>query len=204
MLTSKSRVQDQSSRSDDDSRARLVARVAVLTALIVVLTLVPGIYLFGGAVPITLQTLAVTLAATLLGPRHGVAAVLTYLALIAVGLPVASGFRGGLGVFAGPTGGFLVGFVPMVLVVGWLARLALRSTHPVMRVAGLWAAGVVGIPVLYAVGVPWLSQVANLPLGTAMATMMPFVVGDAGKAGVAAFVTAGALRALPGVVDRWT
>src|SRR5699024_7459936 len=184
-----------------DSIVRDTARIAVLAALIAALTLVPGLYLLGGAVPITLQTLAVTLTGVLLGPRRGLLAVLTYLAMVAVGLPVASGFRGGLGVLAGPTGGFLLGFIPMGLVVGGLSAWALRRLRGrVGLTVGLLGAGLAGIPALYLVGLPWLALVLGVPLSTAGTMMAPFLVGDVAKAVVAAVVTAAVARALPGLV----
>lgn len=183
-----------------DSGVRDSARVAVLAGLIVALTLVPGLYLFSGAVPVTLQTLAVMLAGVLLGARLGLYAVLTYLAMVAVGLPVASGLKGGLGVMAGPTGGFLVGFVPMVVVVGLLAALTVRRLRGVGLTAGLFLAGLAGIPALYAVGVPWLAVVAGVSLSEAGLMMAPFLVGDVLKAAVGAVVSAAVVRALPGLV----
>ena len=191
---------DRGSAAERDGVVRDMARIAVLAALIAALTLVPGLYLFGGAVPVTLQTLAVTLAGVLLGARRGLLAVLTYLAMVVVGLPVASGFRGGLGVLAGPTGGFLVGFVPMVLVVGALAVLALRRLRGAALTVGLFGAALAGIPALYLVGIPWLAVVLGVPLTTAGMMMAPFLVGDVLKAFVAAVITAAVARALPGLV----
>lgn len=66
-----------------DNRARDMAQVAVFAALIAALTLVPGVPLIGSSVPFTLQTLGVTLAGAVLGPRKGALAVLVYLAMIA-------------------------------------------------------------------------------------------------------------------------
>ncbi len=187
----------------EDSAVRDAARVAVFAALIVAFTLVPGIYLFAGTVPLTMQTLGVTLAATVLGPRRGVLAVLVYLALIAVGLPVASGFAGGLGVFAGPTGGYLVGFVPAALVIGWLAQRALWYLRGPRLTLGLAMAALAGIPVVYAVGIPWLMLTTGLPLDTAvMSGLVIFLPGDVLKAVLAAGVTAGVARALPGALGR--
>lgn len=185
---------------ESDGAVRDVARVAVFAALIAALTLAPGLYLFGGAVPVTLQTLAVSVAGALLGPRRGLYAVLTYLVMIAVGVPVASGFRGGFGVLAGPTGGFLVGFIPMVLAVGALALLSVRRLRGGALTIGLFGAALVGIPVLYAVGIPWLSAATGMSLTAAATSMAPFLVGDVLKAGAAAVVAAGVIRALPGVV----
>lgn len=185
-----------------DAAVRDSARVAVFAALIVTLTLVPGLYLLGGSVPVTLQTLGVTLAAAVLGPWRGTAAVLAYLALVAIGLPVASGFKGGLAVFTGPTGGFLVGFVPMAIVVGLLARWALRRVRRAGLPIALFAAAVAGLPVLYAVGVPWLAEVTGMSARDAVVNgMWIFLPGDLVKAAVAAAVTATVVRALPGVVD---
>lgn len=184
-----------------DTAVRDSARVAVFAALIVTLTLVPGLYLLGGAVPVTLQTLGVTLAAAVLGPWRGSAAVLTYLALIAVGLPVASGLRGGLAVFTGPTGGFLLGFVPMAVVVGLLGHWAIRRVRGAALPFALFGAAVAGLPVLYAVGVPWLAAVTGMATREALVNgMWVFLPGDLAKAAVAAAVTATVVRALPGVV----
>ncbi len=186
-----------------DSAVRDSARVAVFAALIVALAIVPGLYLLGGSVPVTLQTLGVALAAAILGPWRGAAAVLVYLALIAIGLPVASGLKGGLGLFAGPTGGFLVWFVPMAIVVGLLARWALRRVHGARLPLALFGAAAVGIPVLYAVRVPWFAQVAGMSVGQAMSTVMwAFIPGDLVKAAVAGAVTAAVVRALPDVVGH--
>lgn len=184
-----------------DAALRDSARIAVFAALIVALTLAPGLYLLGGQVPVTLQTLGVALAATVLGPWRGAAAVLVYLALVAIGLPVASGFRGGLGVFAGPTGGFLLGFVPMAVVIGLLARIAIRRLRATWLSVGLFGAGLAGLPIVYAIGVPWLAVSLDLPAGTAMTTgMWVFLPGDLVKTAIAAGVTAAVVRALPGVV----
>ena len=75
-----------------------------------------------GPVPFTMQTMAVVTVAALLGPWQGAAAVLVYLLLGAVGVPVFSGFRGGVQALVGPTGGYLVGFLFTALLTGWIAR----------------------------------------------------------------------------------
>lgn len=183
-----------------ESTVRTGAQVAVFAALIAALAVVPGLLVFGGTVPVTLQTLGVTLAALALGPWAGAGAVLIYLALIAIGLPVASGGAGGLGVLTGPTGGYLVGFVLGAVVIGALARLAMRRGG---RMVGLWlfVAGLAGLPVFYAVGVPWLKFATGMPwdkawqLGAAV-----FVPGDLLKAALAAVIIAAVARALPGTL----
>lgn len=189
---------DHADRSE--STVRTGAQVAVFAALIAALAVVPGLLIFGGSVPVTLQTLGVTLAALALGPWAGAAAVLVYLALIAVGLPVASGGAGGLGVLTGPTGGYLVGFVLGAVVIGALARLAMRRGG---RMVGLWlfVAGLAGLPVFYAVGVPWLKFATGMPWGSAWQLgAAVFVPGDLLKAGLAAVIIAAVARALPGTL----
>lgn len=181
-----------------DHRARDMAQVAVFAALIAALTLVPGVPLIGSSVPFTLQTLGVTLAGAVLGPRKGALAVLVYLAMIAVGLPVASGYKGGLGVLTGPTGGYLVGFVLAAAVVGFLSRLVLRRAQGAKATGGLLLACLAGIPVVYAVGVPWLAAFAGMPFSRALQVgALVFLIGDVIKAAIAAVVTSAVARALP-------
>ena len=73
-------------------------------------------------VPLSLAVFVVYLAAVLLGAKQSVWCVVIYLLLGTVGLPVFSGFSGGIGVLLGPTGGYLIGYVPCALLVGWLGK----------------------------------------------------------------------------------
>jgi biotin transport system substrate-specific component len=91
------------------------ARIAVFAAIIAVLGL-------PGAVPITAQTLGVMLAGVILGPWRGAAAVVVFEVLVAVGLPLLSGGRGGLGVFVGPSVGYLIGWIIGAFVIGLIVR----------------------------------------------------------------------------------
>src|SRR5699024_7681850 len=110
---------------DDTTQRRFAARdlaqVAVFAALIIVLGF-PGQFTVGSAgVPITLQTLGVMLAGAILGWRKGVASVLVVIVL-SLGLPILAGWRTGLSSLAGPTAGFLIGWIPAVLVIGALTQ----------------------------------------------------------------------------------
>jgi biotin transport system substrate-specific component len=127
--------------------------------------------------------------------------VLLYLLLAAIGLPVLPGGRGGLGVFAGPTGGFLVGMFFGAAVTGWLAwRLARGARSAWVAVTGHIVACVAGgIVVVYAVGVPWLAAITGMAPGKAMLAMAVFVPGDAVKAIVAAVVAYRVHRVWPAV-----
>ena len=102
----------------------------------------------------TLQTLGVMLAGAILGSRKGTLAVTVYVALGLVGLPILAGGAAGLGVLAGPTGGFLIGFIPGAFVTGWIVeRFAPKIPFWALLVATL----VGGVLVVYLVGIPWFA-----------------------------------------------
>ena len=84
-----------------------------------------------GPVPFTLQTFAVFTALLLLGTRDGLISITVYLLLGAVGVPVFSGFSGGIGHLLGPTGGYLIGFIVMGFVFGIVRHLI---KHPLDKV----------------------------------------------------------------------
>lgn len=141
-------------------------------------------------VPLTMQTLAVLLVGGLLGPRLGVSAVAGYLSLGLLGAPVFHGGLGGLAIVAGPTGGYLLGFLPAALLMGWVAG---RARGAKLRDLALLAAGaLVAGAAIYAVGVPWLALFTGGSLGRAAAVgAAPFLLGDLLKTAVAI----GAIRA---------
>lgn len=177
--------------------ARDLAQVAVFAALIAALGL-PGAITVGiSGVPITLQTLGVILAGAILGARKGAAAVLVLLALVALGLPLLSGGRGGLGVFAGPTVGYLVGWVVGAAVIGAATRLIVPR-YPLW--AGLAINAIGGIVVIYVVGVLGLLLRTDLGVGAAIASTGAYIPGDLLKVVVATVVAKGVHRAYPGLI----
>ncbi|ANC30757.1 biotin transporter BioY [Isoptericola dokdonensis] len=169
------------------------ARIATFAALIAVLGMPGPLALFGNAVPITFQTLGVMLAGAVLGARRGALAVLTLLALVAAGLPLLAGGRGGLGVFAGPSAGYLAGFVVGAFVVGLLVQRLRRVTF-----GGVLAASLVGgVAVVYAIGIPVQALVTGVPLGETALLSVMFLPGDVLKALACAGITVGVARAYP-------
>ncbi|MFC4944617.1 biotin transporter BioY [Pseudonocardia sp. GCM10023141] len=179
------------------SRAALpaaeLARTVVFAAFIGVLGIFPGVYVGGSAVPIVLQNMGPLLTGGILGARRGVAAVVLFLALTAIGLPLLSGGRGGIGAFIGPSGGFILGWILSALVVGLIVA-RVRPKLPMLLVATL-----AGILVDYAIGIPWLGVYTG-DLGAAAVSSLVFVPGDIAKAVVAALVAAVVHRALPGTL----
>jgi biotin transport system substrate-specific component len=125
-------------------------------------------------VPITLQTLFLGLAGTLLGARLGALSQVVYLFLGILGLPVFAGGKAGLGVLFGPTGGYLIGFVAAAFVIGKLAALKARPGF-----AWLCLSLLAGAAVVYALGVLQLSLVARLsPVKAMVVGILPFLPGD--------------------------
>ena len=167
--------------------------IGLFAAFIVVLGLMPSIPALIPGVPITLQSLGVMLAGALIGPKRGALACLVVIALVALGLPVLSGGRGGLGVFAGPTVGFLIGWVPAAAVTGYLAiALDPIGGNKVRRFAGIVVATIVGgIVVDYALGIGGLVLVSGVDATKALFGSLVFVPGDVIKAVVVSLVTVG-------------
>jgi len=145
--------------------------------------------------PVTLAVFFALLGGLLLGPYWGIAATGLYLGLGAVGLPVFANGAGGAGQFAGPTGGFLVGYAAAAFVAGLIADR--RNWSFWRAVAGALA----GVAVLYAQGLPWFRAVLDarpdrdVSMLAAFTIMAPYLVGDLIKA-VAAAALVKALKPL--------
>jgi biotin transport system substrate-specific component len=183
--------------------AQAVSLVAVFTALLVAAAVVPGIPVGGLGVPITLQTLAVMLTGLVLGPVRAGLAVLLYLLLGFVGLPVFSRGQSGLQVLSGPTAGYLVSFLLAALVVGLAARLVLRRTRRTLWVPLLVTASfVTTVAVVHALGVVGMMVNLRLPLQAAITADLPFLPGDLLKDVVAVVAAVAVHRAFPDVLVR--
>jgi len=179
--------------------ARDLALVASFAALIAVLGLPGSIHLFGNAVPITLQTLGVMLAGSILGWKRGALSVLVVLALVAAGLPLLSGGRGGFGVFAGPTAGYLVGFVLGAAVTGALVQRRLPA-YPLWWGAVANVAG--GMGAVYLVGIPVQAAVLGTSgLVATAASAVVFLPGDVIKVVIATAVASAVHRGYPGITQ---
>ena len=139
-------------------------------------------------VPITLQVLAVLLAGLVLGARGGAASQLTYLGMIAVGLPFTASGLAGPAAFFSPTAGYLLAFVPAAFVVGALARPGWRTA----------LAALAGIAVIYVGGASWLAVWLGGDWAKAWTLgVAPFIAADLAKA-VLAVAAAGVVRRVLG------
>jgi biotin transport system substrate-specific component len=170
--------------------------IAVFAALVASFSLLPGVPL-GSGVPITLQTLAVMLAGIILGPTRGAAAVALFLAAGLAGLPVFSGFTGGLGVLAAPSAGYLLAFVPAAFTVGLLSRLALRRSRRA-RFALLFASAMAASFIfVHPMGIAGLMLNAKLDFSAALAADIAFWPGDVLKNLLASAVGVSVFTAFP-------
>ncbi|MEF2978998.1 biotin transporter BioY [Subtercola sp. YIM 133946] len=170
-----------------------IARIAVFAAITAVLGL-PGGFAVFGSVPITAQTLGVMLAGAVLGAWRGALSMLVFLALVALGLPLLAGGHGGIGVFAGPTAGYLVGWVVGAFVVGAIVHAGRRRLTWLRTSVGVVVGGIL---VVYAIGVPVSAFVLRLPLGQTILQSLVFVPGDLVKAVIAVVITMTLVRAYP-------
>jgi biotin transport system substrate-specific component len=174
-----------------------IARIAVFAGIVAVLGL-PGGISVAGSVPITAQTLGVMLAGAILGPLRGALSMITFLALVALGLPLLSGGRGGLGVFVGPSAGYLAGWVAGAFVIGAIVRSGRRLTW-VRTVLGLVVGGILTV---YAFGIPLQALVTRLPVGAVALQSAVFLPGDVTKVVIAAVITMALVRAYPRAFRR--
>jgi biotin transport system substrate-specific component len=174
---------------------RDLAYIATFAAIVAALGLVPPVTLPVIAVPVTAQSLGVMLAGAVLGARRAFWSLLLFVALVALGLPLLAGGRGGLGVFVGPSAGFVIGFPFAAYAVGWFTeRLCPDGTYRLGR--GIVAALLGGVGVLYVFGAAGFMIVTRLsPL-----PVLIFIPGDIVKAVLAALVARGVHAAYPGLL----
>jgi|1186.fasta_scaffold435063_1 biotin transport system substrate-specific component len=175
-------------------KTRDLAYVALFAAIVAVLGLLPAVPVPGIPVPITAQTLGVMLAGSVLGARRGGLALLVFLAVVAIGLPVLSGGRGGLSVFVGPSAGFLFSWPIAAFVIGLLTQMWWRRFNLAWALIGNLVGGVL---VIYSVGIPFISVYSDIPLSAAFTGSLAFLPGDVVKAVAASLVAVAVRRAYP-------
>ena len=162
-------------------RTRDMAYIALFAVLMAVCSWIS----IPTVVPFTLQTFAVFLAVGVLGGKRGTLAVLVYILLGAVGVPVFAGFQGGLGILLGTTGGYIIGFLFTALLM-WLMEALLGKKLWVLAVSM-----VLGLIVCYAFGTAWFMVVyartsGAVGLGTALGwCVIPFIIPDLVKIALA-------------------
>ena len=176
--------------SHDSSKQFLTVKDMSLTAMFAVLMAVCSWISIPTAVPFTLQTFAVFCAVSMLGGKRGFFAILVYMLLGAVGIPVFSGFKSGLGVLLGTTGGYLVGFLIIPLLC--LLTEKIISENVIVQVISM----IVGLALCYAFGTAWFIKVytdtkGEMTIANALKfCVFPFVIWDLAKLALAVAMSA--------------
>ena len=178
--------QNETSSTVAVDNQKIRTKQMVLIALMTAVTCVLGplsIPLPFSPVPISLTNFAIFLAIFVLGMKNGTISFIIYLLLGAVGVPVFSSFRGGFQVLAGPTGGYLIGFIFLALIMGFALDHFDRKLVP--TIIGM----IIGMAVCYAFGTVWLAKLLSLSFKEGlMMGVIPYLPGDAAKIIIAAIV----------------
>lgn len=175
-----------------DSRPLAIRVLAILVGTII-LTLSSYVEVPMVPVPMTMQTLAVTLVGALYGWRLGGITIVAWLAEAAVGMPVLAGGAGGAAHFLGYTGGYLLAFPVVGALVGWLAERGWNGNRPVLA----FVAALLGNLVCLAIGGTWLAVMIGTEAAWASG-VAPFVLGGVLKSVLAAAILAALARGLSG------
>lgn len=171
------------------ARKRISVYDLVIVALFAALIAVCAWITIPGAVPFTLQTMGVFLAVGLLGGKRGTAAVLVYILLGAVGMPVFSGFSGGVGRLLGTTGGYIIGFLVAALAM-WAMEAIFGRAKWVLPVSML-----LGLLLCYAFGTAWFLVLYTQTKGAISVAsvlsmcVVPFIIPDLLKIALALLLT---------------
>jgi biotin transport system substrate-specific component len=171
--------------------------VSMFATIMGVLGMMPPIFTGISPVPITLQSLGVMLAGSVLGARFGAkyAALsqILFLLLVVAGLPLLSGGRGGIGVLVGPSAGYLIGYVAGAFVIGWFAYRLKEGKFFKLLLINLFG----GIFVVYLFGIPVQALMMNISLVEGMVTSLVFLPGDVTKVVVASIIAVKLLNTVP-------
>ncbi|SIS43747.1 biotin transporter BioY [Salimicrobium flavidum] len=171
--------------------------VSMFAAIMGALGLMPPVPLGFSPVPITLQTLGVMLAGSVLGanlgPKYASLSQVLFLLLVAAGAPLLSGGRGGVGVFFTPSAGFLIGWIAGAFVIGFLAYRMKNASIWKMLAANM--AG--GIFIIYLFGVPVQSMIMQITLSEAALLSLTYLPGDVIKVVVASYVAVKLYNVVP-------
>ena len=160
--------------------ARQLTLIGVMSAVLCVLG---PLSLPVGLVPVSLTNLAIYFTIYVLGRKRGTISYMVYLLIGLIGLPVFSGFSGGFPKLAGPTGGYLIGFIFMAFISGIFIDKFSNKIY--ICFFGM----VIGTIVTYLFGTAWLAYVAHMTFNKAFAIgVLPFIIGDLIKIIIAALI----------------
>ncbi|MFT7819714.1 biotin transporter BioY [Bacillus siamensis] len=157
--------------------------IAVFTAIMGLLGLLPPLFLSFTPVPITLQTIGVLLSGSILKPKAAFLSQLLFLLIVACGAPLLSGGRGGFGVFFGPSAGYLISYPLAAFLLSLSIRNLRRASAPHLFIRQF----LFGVLFLYVIGIPVQAFMMHIDIMTAVKLSLIYVPGDLLKAAAASF-----------------
>lgn len=128
----------------------------------------------GSLPPVSLQTIFVFLSALLLGPRLGSLSMIVYIVMGIIGLPVFSGYRGGLGVLTGQSGGFVIGFVFSAYFIGFMKNINFLNK----KIWYIFIVLLIGNAIIYMSGAAYIAYLLNTNILLTLATFSSYIIGD--------------------------
>ena len=150
-----------------------VQQIAIIGVITAITCILAPLSLPIGPVPISLTNLVIYFSLYILGTTKATVSYVVYLLIGLIGLPVFSGFTSGPGKLFGPTGGYLIGFIPLAIIAGILVNRNINN-----RIVGFLGM-VLGTAICYALGTAWLAYQAHMGVQAAlMAGVIPFIPGD--------------------------
>ena len=149
------------------------------------------IYLPFTSIPITLQVIGVSVAGAVLGKKYGGLSVLIYVLIGLCGLPVFSGMKGGVTALAGPTGGYILGFIAEAFVTGYCIEKFVKNTdNKFIKNIKIFISMIIGLIVLYAIGTIQFMFISSISLYKALSlAVIPFVPLDVIKLVVSVLIS---------------
>ncbi|EJF79674.1 biotin transporter BioY [Bartonella doshiae] len=174
--------------------------IALFAAIYAVLGFFPPIFLpFLLGVPITAQSMGPMLAGSILGAKRGALASLLFLVLVAIGLPLLPGGRGGISVFSGVASGYLIGFPFAAFFIGFMVELFWQRLNFIT----LFVINTVGgIGIVYAFGIPWTVYMTKISLLKVLMASSGFLIGDCVKVLIVSFIALTIKKSVPLITSK--
>ena len=179
-------------------RTKDIVYIALFAAMTAALGTIPGILIPGIGVLISAQPLGVMLAGSILGPQRGALAQMLFIGMVALGLPILSGGRGGIGCIVGPGGGFLLGWPISAFAIGFLFK---KNWSNLTHISAFIYIIIGSIPIMYTMGILWLHIITHIPIRQAFMGSILFIPGELIKAVMATTTALVVKRAYPIMED---
>ncbi len=165
----------KSTNNNNSNRKSKIATLSITAVMTAVTCILAPMSIPIGPVPISFTTLVIYLSLYLLGWKNGTVSYVVYMLIGLMGVPVFSGFSGGLGKLLGPTGGYIIGFIPMAIIAGLVID---KTNNRILQLAAM----VVGAIINYALGTAWFCVVMESDVVTALTMcVFPFIPIDTVK-----------------------